>query len=189
MDGMLRDGSYYYGRKFNESINGLDDSIWKNKKFTDIIKRIRIGTSPFQFGNEANTNSISGVEELILVCKQNGDTVIFFFPPFAPLVSDLVKRSKYGYMNDASSKLSRLCRKYEIPFFDYSYFHSKDEQFVDGIHGGNELYYEILKSFHIGYNEISYINPFECRLDSILTKNRERFFAKPVPRALSVLRG
>lgn len=179
MNGILKDGSYYYGKIYHGILNDMPAYIGTDYKFRDTDSRIKSGTNRFEYAQYADSLSLLKIYELIQNSVRRKNKIIFFFPPFAPTVSKMMDNDLYLYIKDASKKIKDLCNGSNVSFFDFTnpYF-SNDKYFIDGFHGGKFLYYKIAQEMQLVTRNLEFINQFESKEDKDLEKLRSYFFNK-----------
>jgi hypothetical protein len=176
LDGITSDGSYYYGKKYHGVLTNNEELIGQDYHFLNTIDRISKGNRRFQYGKECDESAIEDVEKLIKYNFENGNSVIYFFPPFPPKVQKFLKSDKYSYIQDASRKIKQISKMYNVVFHDYTFFESSDDMYIDGFHGGTELYYQLANSMGLNTRDCLFKNQFETIADSMLFKERLEFF-------------
>jgi len=173
--GFRNDGSIYYGSEILKLINR--DVSANDFKFTDTFSRIKNGNKRFEYSDKVNDLAFDELHNLLSFCKKNNIDVVAFTPPFANSVYDkMVSSNKYLYIDSLESKLQKVFNKYNYEFYNYSsgeLLGSNDDQFIDGFHGGEVVYTNILidmlKKNSI-LNEVSSVNNLET--DKKNKKNR-----------------
>lgn len=177
LDGIISDGSYYYGRNYDGLLHD-HDLTFKKSLFSDVESRIKTGQRSFEYGKIADTTALQELKQLIRVCQQANNKLILFFPPFAPSIYDQFKNHDYSYMQDASRRIGSMCRQMNVPFYDFTSFPSDDAAYVDGFHGGKQVYYQIATQMNLPVAKCDFINPFESVADSSYVTLRKRFFKR-----------
>jgi hypothetical protein len=176
LDGITNDGSYYYGKIYQGLLTNNKELIGIDYKFSNTIKRIKKGDSRFQYGKICDQTALDNFEELVKYNIDQGNIVIYFFPPFAPTIQNLLKGNRYSYILDASNKIAQIAKKHKVTFFDYTFLKSIDEMYIDGFHGGAEIYYNIAKDMGLNTKECTFINYFETKSDKDYINERIKFF-------------
>ena len=176
LDGMTSDGSYYYGKIYHGLLTNNQKLIGEDYHFLNTIDRIKKGDRRFQYGIECYQEALDDFEDLVKYNLRSGNRVIYFFPPFPPTIQKLLKGENYQYIVDASKKISQIAKKNNVIFVDYTFLKSTDEMYIDGFHGGAELYFNIAKSMGLNTKDCQFINHFETNNDSIFYKERIRSF-------------
>ena len=176
MEGIISDGSYYYGKHYQGILSNNKSLLKDDYEFQNTVDRIKNGNERFEYGLICDDSILKDVEKLILTNKSKRNKVIYFFPPFAPKIQKLLKKYKYNYIVDATNKIRNLMCKYNELFFDFTFYNSNDNQYIDGFHGGSKLYYQLIKEMGIEHKDITFINNFELISDSILMKERKCLF-------------
>lgn len=130
--GYRADGSYDYGRLL--SGKAQEDA---DVGFADTLKRIRTGTSRFQYGEHVNAEHLAHFLDLVRTAEAADIPVIVFFPPLAPTVERAMEneRDRYRYI----AELRGALRKAGVSFQnleDPATVSSIDCEFIDGFHGG-----------------------------------------------------
>lgn len=139
----MYDGSYYYGDLYRDPSSSWD------YEFVDTQNRISNGVSRFEWGNHIDEDTLKQLENLLSYCKDNDIRVIGFLAPFAPSIYDLMDESgNYGYLGEINPACTELFNKYGFEFYDYmdgGKLDLTDEYFIDGFHGSEIVYGNILK--------------------------------------------
>ena len=142
-NGFMYDGSYYYGELYRDPSSSWD------YEFVDTHNRISNGVSVFEWGNHIDEDTLRQLENLLSYCKDNDIRVIGFLAPFAPSIYDLMDESgNYGYLGEINPACTELFNKYGFEFYDYmdgGKLDLTDEYFIDGFHGSEIVYGNILK--------------------------------------------
>lgn len=179
LNGILKDGFYYYGKTIHGRLTDNKLLTGADYRFVDTKERIASGRRRFEYADTADERILNDLKRLIELNKARGNHIILFFPPFAPAVNQIMAETgKYGYITDASLKIAAMCRAYDIPFYDHTHLPSSDSQYIDGFHAGQQLYYEILKSFNISRAEMKFVNAFESEHQHIYMKLRMSMFGQ-----------
>lgn len=144
--GFRKDGSMYYGNQIEKLLKG--DSTANDFKFKDTFNRIKNGSDRFQYATEFNQKALPEIELLLRFCVEHNIKLIAFLPPYAPTVYDKMKSSgDYLYMDAIQSSLKNRFEKYGFSIYDFTNprdVNSKDEEFLDGFHGGEKTYARML---------------------------------------------
>jgi len=144
--GFRNDGSIYYGTQIRKLIN--NDNSANDFEFNDTYSRIKNGNRRFQYGEKVNQIAVDKLNQLLSFCKDNNINVIGFIPPFANSVYEKMNKSNnYNYLNDLSKKLTPIFNEYGFEFYNYpsvKYCNSTDNENIDGFHGGEVVYCNIL---------------------------------------------
>jgi len=144
--GFRNDGSMYYGSQISKLINKDASSV--DFKFNDTFSRIKDGNKRFEYSENINELAVDELHDLLFFCKKNNINVIGFTPPFANSVYDkMISSNKYLYINNLEKKLQKVFNKYDYEFYNYpsgKLLGSNDDQFLDGFHGGEVVYLNIL---------------------------------------------
>ena len=176
LDGMTSDGSYYYGKIIHGLLTNNQKLIGKDFQFLNTIDRIKKGSYRFEYGIECYQAALDDFEDLVKYNLENGNTVIYFFPPFAPTIQKFLKSENYRYIIDASKKINQISKKNKVVFVDCTFLESTDEMYLDGFHGGAELYFEIAKAMRLNTKDCLFKNHFETNSDSLFYQERIKFF-------------
>ncbi len=174
-NGILPDGSYYYGKQYSGLLNNKIELI-NDFNFSDTKDRIVKGNRRFEYGNVCNSSSIYELKELMEFNKMQGNTAYYFFPPFAPSVQEKLKGINYLYIKDASLKVTDLAKNLKVPFFDFTFFESEDSMYIDGFHGGALVYYKLTNFMGLTTKQTTFINQFELMSDSSYISERNELF-------------
>jgi hypothetical protein len=144
-DGYRKDGSYFYNRIIN-----FPESEYSKKfiyPFKDTIRRIDAGNSRFDYGGDIYKKSIEQIIELLDRCKNEHIQVIAFIPPFAPYVNiKLEENGNYNYIKKIYPTLLPIFAEYGHEIYDFtdSSNISDDSMYIDGFHGNENTYHNIL---------------------------------------------
>jgi len=144
--GFRNDGSINYGTQIYKLIS--NDKSANDYKFQDTYKRIKNGNRRFEYGKVVNKRAIEELKRLLSYCKNNNIKVIGIIPPFANSVyEEMIKSNNYDYLNNLPDEIIPIFNKYDFEFYYYpsaSYCNSSDKEFIDGFHGGEVVYCNIL---------------------------------------------
>jgi hypothetical protein len=159
-DGFRKDGSYFYNRIINNP-----NSEYSSKfifPFEDTVMRIDAGNARFEYGENIYTESVRQVILLLNECEKRNINVIGFIPPFAPYINLKMEESgKYNYVKKIYITLFPIFEQFHYEFYDFTdlSFITDDSMYIDGFHGNDEVYYNILLNIK-GNNSIlgRYIN-------------------------------
>lgn len=176
-EGTLNDGSFYYGKVYHGKIANQPELIGLDLNFTDTKKRIANGLAPFEWSSSVHHKTLKDIEELVLENINRGNQVVYFFPPFAPSVQERLKSPHFSYMAMAAEQVRGITQKQGVRFFDFSNFPSTDSMYIDGFHGGAQLYYHLLVNMNIDVKPVSFKNNFETTKDSIYAAHRVNTFS------------
>lgn len=149
-------------------------------QFSEKFDRIEKNSKAFQYGDTADSKTISEVRNLININQLRNNKIILFFPPFAPVVAKkMISSGKCDYMKDASVKVSSICVEFGVPFFDFTEASEfNDDAFIDCFYAGQKVYYEIAQRFPLKTESIVFSNNFESASDSQFVALRKKFFSK-----------
>lgn len=150
--------------------------------FKDVLERIRVGNNRFQYGDQANSTQVSGLEDFLCQCEARHIKVVAFLPPFAPYVYQRMKETgKYGYMSQLYDILLPVVNKYEgcslYDFTDMTDMGVHNYDFYDGYHGSEIIYNGIIRQM---VRQDSTLAPFFVseqemdRLDSVYNSQNRR---------------
>jgi hypothetical protein len=147
--GFRKDGSIYYGNQIKKLI--LNDSTRNDYLFQETLKSVISGKKKrFNHGQNINAETIEHLEDLINFCKINRIKLIAFCPPYSNLVFEKIQSTgSHTYINKVEGKLDSIFSKSNIEFYYYPNAvscNSKDEEFIDGFHGGEVTYLKLLCS-------------------------------------------
>ena len=139
--GFSPDGSYHYG------LDAEDGAV--DLTFDDARRRITSGVSRFEYGDTVNSNALDRLDEVLTFCDEKGISVIGFFPPYAPSIGAIMQQSgNYSYIDQLPQQVGAVFSRHEsgVALYDFTYMEGvSDEQFVDGFHGGDLVYAEMLR--------------------------------------------
>lgn len=142
--GFRNDGSFDYGinHKYYNDFTTVHDffaremtAISNNKKY-------------FTYGEEISTEALSKFEELLAYCNKQQIKLVAFLPPLPNTVTFKMQQTgKYIYINEIKKHLIPLSEKYNSEFYDLTDIESLslDEQYIDGHHGNEDVYGQLLK--------------------------------------------
>jgi hypothetical protein len=138
-DGFGPDGSHYSSRIITGKTEHHDN------QFKETIAQIKRGSDHFMYGSIADEQDIEIFISMIDKLAKGNINVVVFFPPFAPVVYELLSKMKeeFEYIDDLKAKLTER----GITFFDFSNplnINSGSCEFVDGYHGGELTYMKVL---------------------------------------------
>lgn len=176
IDGVINDGSHYYGKIIHGILNDCPELIGKDANFKNTLARIKKGENRFQFGETCDEQAISDLAQLITTNKQRGNKVYYFFPPYAPTIQKLLQQKKYAYISDAAKKIDSLAKLQDVPFYDFTYLTSEDNMYSDGFHAGAYLYYAMATQMGLAVKKVTFINAFELSADSLMIQARKQLF-------------
>ncbi len=176
LDGITNDGSYYYGKIYQGLLTNDKKLIVEDYEFVDTKNRIKKGDRLFQHGQQSDFLALIDFEELVKFNLKQGNKVIYFFPPFAPTIQNLLKGNNFKYIVDASNKICQIAKFNNVSFFDYTFFNSTDQMYIDGFHGGALVYYKIAETMGLKTRKCSFINYFETTKDGDLVDARKKLF-------------
>ena len=150
--GFRMDGSYYYGDVYRHP-------EYQDNTFADTINRIQNGNSRFEWCDHVDPNTLEQLDTLLSYCKEYDIHIIGFLPPFAPLVYRAMEdSSNYGYLYEIEPSCRKLFEQYGFDLFDYmnpKQLPVTDDYFVDGFHGSDIVYGQIIKDIVKNSNVLS----------------------------------
>ena len=115
----------------------------------DTFDRIATGTRRFEWGDHIDKDTIVQLDSLLKYCFDRNIDVIGFSAPFAPDVYNVMMDSnKYNYLKEIAPACEELFNKYGFEFYDYldvSGFQISADYFIDGFHGSEVIYGNIIK--------------------------------------------
>ena len=176
LDGITNDGSYYYGKIYQGLLTNDKNLVGKDYKFRNTKNRIMKGDNRFQHGQQCDLEALYDFENLVKYNLKQGNKVFYFFPPFAPTIQNLLVGDNFKYIVDASNKISQIAKINNVSFFDYTFFNSIDQMYIDGFHGGAMVYYKIAEAMGLKINKCSFINYFEITKEADLVDARKKLF-------------
>lgn len=139
--GFSQDGSYHYGQ---DAAAGAVDFT-----FNDARRRITSGVSRFEYGDTVNPNALERLDEVLSFCDEKNITVVAFFPPYAPSIGAVMRESgNYSYIDQLPQEVGAVFAQHKsgAALYDFTYMDGvSDEQFLDGFHGGDLVYAEMLR--------------------------------------------
>ncbi len=174
--GIRNDGSYFYGRQIALL---LDNNAAANDfNFNNTKMRIEKGVLNFQTGNQLNTKALYELDAFLAFCKTHHIFVIAILPPFPEEIYQLMNESgKYDYLNKLDSEIKPLFDAYGFELYNYTHitqFDYFDKEFLDGFHGGEKIYLQILIDILQNNSQLNHVSSLE-KLQSDL-KNRKSAF-------------
>lgn len=142
-NGFCWDGSYYYGATYR------NPELQKDYMFADTFDRINFGRYRFEWGGHAdNQRAFEQLENFLAYCKNNDIIVIGFTPPYAPSVYDKMMQSgNYGYLAEITPMCEMIFKSFDYEYYDYmdsTLLGLDDTYFVDGFHGNDVVYANII---------------------------------------------
>ena len=144
-EGFRSDGSYFYNRILNHP--ELEITKRMGYPFQSTIEAIESGKGRFQYGNNMYMESLDQIRKILEICSDRNIKIVSFIPPFAPLVySKMINSGKYLYIEEIYTELQPIFNHFSFELYDFTDFskHSKDKMYIDGFHGGEEVYKNIL---------------------------------------------
>lgn len=142
-DGFRFDGSYRYWNRY------LYPEAQSDYQFVNTINRINNGISRFEFGGEIDYETVEMLSEFLSYCEENNIYVIGFSAPLAPSIYDLmVNTGNYAYLDGIAPACEKIFSDHGYPFYNYldgEVLGYDDESYVDGFHGGDIVYAEIMQ--------------------------------------------
>ncbi len=179
LNGVLNDGSFYQGKIIQGKIHNDKELIGEDYDFADTRKRIKEGINRFEYADTISEETVQGIIDLMKECKIRNNKLVIFFPPFAPTVNQLLKISnKYKYMSVAAERTRDICSKNGISFYDFTNFESSDAEYIDGFHGGQQVYYKMAVQMGVNIADLKFLNAFENEHQLKYAELREAFFAQ-----------
>ena len=144
--GVRKDGSYNYGVQVDKLLN--NDSTAYDFNYLETLQRIDKGTDRFQFSNSVNPTAISSLNSLLVYCRDNNINVVAVIPPFANTVMQQLKRSgMHDYIDKIFNEINPIFVLHGFELWDMTDlqdYGSKDDEVVDGFHGGELSYLKML---------------------------------------------
>jgi hypothetical protein len=142
--GFRKDGSFDYGvnHKYFSDFKTVDAFFLREKKWIENDKKY------FIHGEEINHVAIRKYEELLVYCNNKNIKLVSFLPPLPNTVNSYMEQSgNYDYISKISSNLVPLSKKYNSEFYDFTSVKNleDDTQYIDGHHGNEIIYNQILK--------------------------------------------
>ena len=138
-EGIMKDGSYYYGYIYSDPSTGAD------YQFRDTFDRIDNGNNRFEYAQEVDSRAIEELDCLLSLCNEQNIYVIGVIPPYAPSVIDKMNSlgDNYSYLYKIYPESKSLFDKYGYELYDYTDVRSlgcDDTYFIDGFHGSDVTY-------------------------------------------------
>ncbi len=177
--GYRNDGSMYYGEQIAGLIN--HSKTVEDYEYSDTFERIKKGNLRFNYGTSVNEKALIELAELLKYCKRYKIEVIAIIPPFADKVYDKMTQSnKYRYLTEIYTKAKPLFDHYNYEIYDFSKVSlcgSKDNETIDGFHGGEVTYQKIMiKMLDAGSVLNSCVNVKRLKLDITKKKNNYQVY-------------
>lgn len=128
--------------------------------FRDILDRIDKGDRRFQYGDEADSTLIDGVDRFLAVCASRGIRVAAFLPPFSPVVyQKMTETGRYGYLTQIYPMLNAVFSKYDgfrlYDFTDVTAMGVHNYDFIDGFHGSERVYNQLIRQMVLSDSTIA----------------------------------
>lgn len=140
--GFAADGSYRYGSAAEENLTQPESN------FATTYRQIDFSQLRFAWGDAPSEFALSEIDALLSFCAEQGIQTVGMLPPFAPTVWERMAASgNYPYLTLLPDALAQLFAHYDFACYDYSYLQNTTAvQYIDGFHGGDEVYAEIALS-------------------------------------------
>lgn len=175
-NGFRRDGSYQYGTQVSKLLG--DDKTagdYKNHTTLDFIKN---GKGRFACSMEISESALTQLKTALDFFDNQGIEIYLLLPPYAPEVYRTLtneKQSCYSYQDKVIRALEEIDYSYSnVSFYNFSLFNKEkfnQNYYIDGYHGGEVLYYEMLKFISksdinnvIKLKNIEHLNSLELKL-------------------------
>lgn len=175
-NGFRKDGSYQYGNQVSKLLS--DDKSagdYKNHTTLDFIKN---GKGRFACSTDISESALSQLRTALDFFANQEIEIYLLLPPYAPEVYNTLtnqKQSCYAYHDMVISALEDIEYSYSnVTFIDFSLFNKEEfnqNYYIDGYHGGEVLYYEMLKYISnssikdaIKLKNIEHLNSLELKL-------------------------
>lgn len=138
-NGFLNDGSYYYGKIYQ------DPTAADDYQFKDTFKRIEKGIKRFEYGDKVAKKALEKLEAFLAESKKRNIHVIGFLPPYAHAVYEKMSamKERYGYVFGLHADLAPVFARYGFTFYDFSDIKelgASDAETTDGFHGSEKAY-------------------------------------------------
>ena len=170
-NGFRNDCSYCYGDTY------LHPESQPDYQFMDTIERINNGVSRFEYGDHIDSETIKLLDNLLAYCEGSGIYVVGFTAPLAPGIYERMEHSgNYGYLDEIVPECNRIFSEHGFGLYDYLDGESLgygDEYYVDGFHGGDIVYAEIVKRIAEHVTEVAFCVDYDLLLE--IVKNNEDF--------------
>ena len=141
-EGYQYDGSYYYGFAYRFPEKRADFG------FAESFSKIQNSGVRFEWGDHIDMDAVESLEHVLSYCSENGIMVVAFLPPFASAVYQaIIESHHYGYLEEIMPACEPLFEKYGFEIYDYmdgAKLNVTDECFLDGSHGSDIVYAQIL---------------------------------------------
>jgi len=156
--GLRNDGSLSYGDWVSKSTKA------SFLNFEDAIHRVKKGNMRLEYGINPRSQSFDELRGILEYLKSHNVELISFFTPFPNAVYKEMENNSqnYEYIKTSSENLKLIFNDYSYEFWDFTEpfkINSKDNEFIDGLHGGEKIYIKILFYMHkYGLTIKKYIN-------------------------------
>lgn len=141
-NGFVRDGSYRYADLLRDPGSGEDF------QFKDSLLRVATGTRRLEPSSEPSPRALAELELLASEWEARGFEVVVFLPPFAPIVVDAMRASgRLDYVFGLGPAMRPILERHHVTFVDFTScgpLACRNEEFLDGMHGGSALYARML---------------------------------------------
>lgn len=147
--GFRNDGSFSYDLVINKLLNNPTQEIKKwQQSASDRMKNEN--ETIFGWGDTVNNTSVKILDSFLHFCNINNIMVIGFAPPYASFALEKMKSSgNNNYFNLIDSCLYPVFSKYNFEFYNFTDLNScnaTDSNMLDGMHGSEVVYQNILLS-------------------------------------------
>lgn len=138
--GFSADGSYHYGEVAEKSLDEPE------ALFADTMRDIDFSRARFAWGEAPSERALEATRSLLAFCEEAGIDVVGILPPFAPSVAQKMADSgHYGYLAQLPDALEELFAEYGKKCYNYGSVEGTTAvQYLDGYHGGDEVYATLL---------------------------------------------
>lgn len=186
LNGFRKDGSQYNGYGMLLHYKNKTDYDWKFKTQMDRIEKQVMG---YQSESSLEKGFVEDFKEIVKFTKDHNIHLVAFFPPYANSVWEAYNhKSDLSFIEEATKVFNELCDNNSSFFFDFTYMENTgDGQYLDGFHGSEIVYHEILQ--HMEKNEqlhnLGFINRDitpECSFLNLFEKDSIRAFDEVIIR-------
>ncbi|GFO65539.1 hypothetical protein M1B72_03940 [Geomonas paludis] len=144
--GFLNDGSMHYGGQIDRLLAGAKSA--DDYQFRNTLKKIEKGDTKFSHGDRVNPEAVRQLRPFLDFCRKRNIQVVAFLPPFSDTAyRAMIGSGKFQYLDQLAPALAPVFREYGYEFYDFSSVSragSTDQEAVDGFHGSESVYLNML---------------------------------------------
>jgi len=142
-EGFRQDGSYRYGKLLTDPETDVDYG------FKDTYKRIKSGTSRFEYGTEVSEQALQALDVFLEDCYQRNIHVVAYLPPYPHIIIDTMMNmgNKYAYIKKLQAALKPLFDKYKFTLGDYTDVATTGAgpgEYLDGFHASEKAMLRVM---------------------------------------------